>query len=135
MITGKDILEDMYKAVKGLADKTFLIERPAATSANLGSFIVCTLPSEVYNETIGDGGEYGMYSTTAQFEVFVRDKTSSANINAIDIVKMGALVKSLKALFPIITDHCTISRPVETLSISDGKQFHCTIIQAQVTTK
>lgn len=135
MVTGKDILEDMYNAVVGMADKTFLVERPASTSDKLNSFIVCSLPSGVFNETIGDSGDYGMYSTTAQFEVYVRDKTSSSNINAINIVKMGELVKALKMRFPIITERCAFSRPVETLNISDGKQFHCTIIQAQVLTK
>lgn len=135
MVTGRDILQDMYNAVKGLSGKTFLIERPASTSDKLNSFIVCTLPSGIYNETIGDKGEYNMYSTTAQFEVYVRDKTSSSNLNEVDIVKLGKIVKSLKMLFPITTEHCTFSKPTETLSISDGKQFHCTIIQAQVTTK
>lgn len=135
MITGKDILQDMYKAVEKICDATYLLERPASTSDTLKSFIVCALPAGIFNETMGDEGEYNYYTTVAQFEIYVRDKTSSKNLNAVDINLLDKKVKAVKNLFPIITEHCTFSKPTETLSISDGKQFHCTIIQAQVSTK
>lgn len=134
MITGRDILQEMYGAVKGICDETFLIERPASTSDNLQSFIVCTLSSGIYDEVIGNG-EYNFFTTTAQFEIYVRDKTSSKNLNAVNINVVGKKVKALKSLFPIITEHVEITTPRETLNISDGKQFHCTIIQAKLTTK
>lgn len=134
MITGKDILQDMYEAVKGLTDKTFLMERPASTSDDVSSFIVCKLPSVIFNSTIG-GEDYNLYTTTAQFEVFIRDKVSSTNTNAIDIMKMDKTVRALRNLFPITGKSCMLTRPEETLVISDGKQFHCTIIQARVITK
>lgn len=135
MITGRDILQDMYKAVKGICDETFLLERPASASDSLESFIVCALPAGIYNETMGDKGDYNYYTTIAQFEVYVRDKTSSKNLNAVNINLLDDKAKAVKNLFPIITEHCTFSTPTETLRISDGKQFHCTIIQARVSTK
>lgn len=135
MISSKDLLQDMYNAVKGLADKTYLLERPSSTSDSLNSFIVCNLPSAIYNQEMSDDGEYDDYTTTAQFEIYVRDRVTSTNINQVDIMSLSRLVSSVLRLFPMSLDHCVITNPVETLSISDGKQFHCTIIQGKLRTK
>lgn len=135
MITGKDILQDMFKAVNGICDKTYLLERPASTSDDLKSFIVCALPAGIFNEEMSDDGSYDLYSTTVQFEVYIRDKTSSKNLNEVNINVVDKAVKKVKALFPLTTEKFVMSNPHESLSISDGKQFHCTIIQCDLQTK
>lgn len=135
MISSKDLLQDMYEAVKGIADKTYLLERPSSTSDSLNSFIVCNLPSAIYNQEMSDDGEYGYYTTTAQFEIYVRDRVTSSNINQVDIMNLSRVVGSVLSKFPMNLSHCIITNPVETLSISDGKQFHCTIIQGKLITK
>lgn len=135
MVSSKDILQDMYTAVNGLADKTFLLERPSSTSDRLNSFIVCALPSAIYNQEICDEGDYNDYTTTAQFEIYVRDRVCASNPNQVNILELDRLVRSVFSLFPMNLDHCVITSPVERLSISDGKQFHCTIIQGRLRTK
>lgn len=130
MITERDILEDMYKAVNGICDKVYLRERPASTSDSVNSFIVCYVPSAIYNDELSDDGDYDMFSTTVQFEVYVRDKVSASNINRIDINTMDDKVREVLSLFPLKAEHCVFMNPIQTLKISDGKQFHCSIIQA-----
>lgn len=135
MITIDDILEDMYNAAKGICDKLYPSERPAATSDSLKSFIVYKVVGDLFNEEISDDGSYDHYTTVAEFMIFVRDKVSSANINMMDISTMRKKVKAVKSLFPIVGKYCTMSEPGESLSISDGKQFHCRTIQCKVETR
>jgi aspartokinase-like uncharacterized kinase len=135
MITARDILQDMFSQVKGICDKTYIIERPASTSDQVNSFIVCSIPGILYNNEISDNGEYDDYSTTVQFEVYVRDKTSASNLNQADINTIDKVVRKLLAKFPMITDHCVIAEPSQSMLISDGKQFHCTIIHADMRSK
>lgn len=125
----------MYKAVKGICDKVFLLDRPESTSDELNSFIVLSLPSAIRNNEMDDAGESDDYSTTAWFEVYVRDKVSSKNINAVDINALSEKVQKVKALFPINSEHCVIYDPDELMTDSDGKQFHLTYIRAKIRTK
>lgn len=135
MIDSRDLLHDMYDAVKGICDKVFLVERPASTSDDLNSFIVVDLPSVINNNEMDDAGESNDYSTTAWFEVFVRDKVSAKNLNAVNINVLSDKVKKVKSLFPINGKHCVIYNPSELMTISDGKQFHLTYIRAKIHTK
>lgn len=125
----------MYNAVKGICDKVFLGDRPESTSDKLDSFIVLSLPSAIVNNQIDDEGEADDYSTTAWFEIFVRDKVSSANINAVNINLLTEKVQKVKSLFPINAEHCVIFSPYEIMTESDGKQFHLTYLRAKVRTK
>lgn len=125
----------MYAAVKGICDKVFLLDRPESTSDELNSFIVISLPSAIRNNEMDDAGESDDYSTTAWFEVYVRDKVSSKNINAVDINIISEKVQKVKALFPINAEHCVIYDPDELMTDSDGKQFHLTYIRAKIRTK
>lgn len=125
----------MYKAVKGICDKVFLLDRPESTSDELNSFIVLSLPSAIRNNEMDDAGESDDYSTTAWFEVYVRDKVSSKNINAVDINALSEKIQKVKALFPINAEHCVIYDPDELMTDSDGKQFHLTYIRAKIRTK
>ena len=135
MISSRDILQDMYNAVKGICDKVFLLERPGSTSDELNSFIVLSLPSAIRNNEMDDAGESNDYSTTAWFEVYVRDNVSSKNINAVDINTQSEKVQEVKSLFPINAQHCVIYDPEELMTDSDGKQFHLTYIRAKIRTK
>ena len=135
MITARDILHDMYLQVKGICDKTYIIERPASTSDEINSFIVCAIPSILYNNEISDDGQFDDYSTTVQFEIYVRDKTSAYNLNQADINSIDKAVKAVLGKFPMTTAHCVITEPQQSMVISDGKQFHCTIIHADMRTK
>lgn len=135
MVNSRDILQDMYAAVKGICDKVFLLDRPESTSDELNSFIVISLPSAIRNNEMDDAGESDDYSTTAWFEVYVRDKVSSKNINAVDINIISEKVQKVKALFPINAEHCVIYDPDELMTDSDGKQFHLTYIRAKIRTK
>lgn len=135
MITARDILQDMFNQVKDICKKTYIIERPASTSDDVNGFIVCSIPGILYNNEISDNGEYDDYSTTVQFEVYVRDKTSASNLNQADVNTIDKIVRKLLAKFPMITDHCVIAEPSQSMLISDGKQFHCTIIHADMRTK
>lgn len=135
MITGSDILDEMYHKVVGICDKTFTRERPASTSDELQSFIVCALPGRISNLEISDDGNYDLYKTIANFEVYVRDKTSSKNINQANESLLGKKVKAVKALFPMKLTSFTLTEPQELITVSDGKQFHCTIIQCDLETR
>lgn len=135
MITARDILQDMYNQVKGICDKTYIIERPASTSDEINSFIVCAIPSILYNNEISDDGQFDDYSTTVQFEIYVRDKTSASNLNQADINSIDKAVKAVLGKFPMTTAYCVITEPQQSMLISDGKQFHCTIIHADMRTK
>lgn len=125
----------MYNAVYGICNKVFLLDRPESTSDELNSFIVISLPSAIRNNEMDDAGESDDYSTTAWFEVYVRDKVSSKNINAVDINALSEKVQKVKALFPINAKHCVIYDPDELMTDSDGKQFHLTYIRAKIRTK
>lgn len=125
----------MYEAVKGICDKVFLLDRPESTSDELNSFIVLSLPSAIRNNEMDDAGESNDYSTTAWFEVYVRDKVSAKNINAVDINALSEKVQKVKTLFPINAKHCVIYDPDELMTDSDGKQFHLTYIRAKIRTK
>lgn len=135
MVNSRDILQDMYNAVYGICNKVFLLDRPESTSDELNSFIVISLPSAIRNNEMDDAGESDDYSTTAWFEVYVRDKVSSKNINAVDINALSEKVQKVKALFPINAKHCVIYDPDELMTDSDGKQFHLTYIRAKIRTK
>lgn len=135
MITSRDILQDMFEQVRGICDKTYLVERPASTSESLNSFMVCTIPGILYSNEISDNGAYDDYSCTVQFEIYVRDKTSASNLNQIDILTIDKKVSQLLDRFPMACPHCTIYSPMQTMKASDGKQFHCVIINASMATK
>ncbi len=135
MITAKNILEDMYRQAKGICDMTYISERPASTSDSLSSFIVCSLPGSLYNNEVSDDGRFDDFSCTAQFEVYVRDKTSSSNLNQPDIMKIDEVVRQLLSKFPMAGTYCLFHSPSQEMAVSDGKHFHCVIIQSKMRTR
>ncbi len=135
MITAKDILQDMYGQAKGICDMTYISERPASTSDKLNSFIVCAIPGALYNNEMSDDGRFDDYSCTVQFEVYVRDKTSSSNLNQPDVVRIDKVARALLSKFPMTGEHCLFHSPSQGVSVSDGKHFHCVIIQSEMQTR
>ena len=135
MITAKDILEDMYRQAKGICDMTYVSERPASTSDKMNSFIVCSLPGSLYNNEMSDDGRFDDFSCTVQFEVYVRDKTSSFNLNQPDMAKIDKVTRQLLSMFPMTGTHCTFYSPTQEMAVSDGKHFHCVIMQSKMRTR
>lgn len=131
----KQLYYDMAKAVKGICEKTYYQDRPSAVDEKIDSYIVVGLPSSVYNNEIGQKGEYNDYETTAQVEVYVRDSVSSSNPKAVNLQVMSEKVAKVLALFPIVGTHVVLTRPRITLQDSDGNGFHCTIVQCKLRTR
>lgn len=69
----KQLYYDIEKVVKGICGKVYPQDRPSAVDERIDSYIVVGLPSGIYNNEIGQNGEYNDYKTTAQIEVYVRD--------------------------------------------------------------
>ena len=133
----KDIYQGLWNAVDGICDKRYLKDRPKSVpvSERPDSYIVIRLPYSIYNNEISDSGEYNDFTTTAQIEIYVRDKVSSKNPNEFNVLAMDEKVEKVMKLFPIITEDFVVSRPNVTMQIGDGDGFAVTIIQGFLRTK
>ena len=128
MVSLKTLYYGIAKAVNGICDKGYYQDRP-------DSYIVINLPSTVYNNELGERGEYNDFSTSIVLEIYVRDVVSASNPNSMDIKKMDEKVSAVLKLFPISTDDFKINNPQITLQTSDKSGFHVTFIQGQLRTK
>lgn len=135
MVSLKTLYYGIAKAVNGICDKGYYQDRPASVTERPDSYIVISLPSVVYNNELGERGEYNDFSTTVVLEVYVRDFVSASNPNGMDVKKMDEKVDAVLKLFPINTKDFKINKPQITLQTSDKSGFHVTFIQAQLTTK
>lgn len=135
MIDIKQIYYDMGNAVNGICDKTFSRNRPKAVDTKLNSFIVVGIPYSIRNNEISDDGRYNDYSTTAQIEVYVRNKTSRGNTNCFDLSTMDEKVSRVLRLFPLSTANITLTRPSIMIQSDDGNGFDVTIITCRLKTK
>ena len=135
MVSLKTLYYGIAKAVSGICDKGYYQDRPASVTDRPDSYIVVSLPSAVYNNELGERGEYNDFSTTVVLEVYVRDFVSASNPNGMDVKKMDEKVDAVLKLFPINTKDFKINKPQITLQTSDKSGFHVTFIQAQLTTK
>lgn len=119
-------------------DKVYLQDRPTATNPDErpNSYIVLVLPSMIRNMEIGTEGSYNDYATTAQFEVYVRDKKTSNNPNEVDIVTLSKKTMAvMNRLAGYHDNNITIREPRLILQASDGSGFHVSVIQGQLRTK
>lgn len=136
MISIKTIYYSLAAQIKGICDKAYYQDRPKAVKDRPNSYIVISLPSNIRNMEIGQRGEYNDYHTTAQIEIYVKDKQSSNNPNAVDINMMDDKVTKVLELFPIKDGKIVVTKPVITLdNVSDGDGFHVTFIQGNLRTK
>ena len=124
----KDILVVMRDTFKDVIPIIYTSERPKVVSENVNEFMVISLPVMLYNKTYGAG--YGMTSSYARVEIFVRDYNGMEMTARID-----ELIQQAISRFPINTELITMSRPRVVLSGADGYGFHVATIQASFITK
>lgn len=135
MISIRDLYTDLGNAVKGICDKVYARNRPKSVDERIGSYVVIYFPSEIYNNELNDSGIYNDYTTTAQIEIYVRDKVQAKNPNTLDISSVDEKVKAVMDRFPISTDNILVTKPRITLQTDDGEGFSVTIIQGFLRTK
>lgn len=135
MVNIDTIYKDIGKAMKGICDMIYAKNRPKSVDKRPSSYIVVRLPSGIFNQEIGYDGAYNDYTTTAQIEVYVRNKVSRSNANGFDIGTTSDKVSQVLKRFPIDTENLTVVRPIVTMQADDGDGFDVTIIQGQLRTK
>jgi len=135
MVSIKDLYFDIGNAMKGVCDKVYARNRPKSVDERIGSYIVVYFPSSIYNNEINSDGSYNDYTTTAQIEIYVRDKVSAKNPNTFDVATVDEKVRAVLGKFPISTDNILVSNPRVTLQTDDGDGFSVTIIQGRLRTK
>ena len=136
-MTMKELYQGLWNAVDGICDKRYLKDRPKSVpvSERPDSYIVISLPYDIYNNEISDTGVYNDFTTTVQIEIFVRDKVSSKNPNEFNVLAMSDKVDKTMKLFPIITEHFTVTKPRITMQDGGWDGFSVTIIQGFLRTK
>lgn len=135
MLSVKDILRSMYDAVDGIADMTYLQDRPKAVSDRISSYILVELPSSMSSRVIeAEVGNYDDYVTTCRFTLFVRNRTRAGNINEIDINSVDTKLKAILGIFPVVDNKVQITNPTIVLSGDDESNFHYVFIQATLRT-
>lgn len=135
MIDIKTMYQDLWNAVKGICDKTYLRSRPKSIDERIDSYIVVKLPYRINNNEIDDCGSYNDYSTTAQIEIYVRDKVSSSNLNGFNVNVMDDKVKMVLSKFPISTENTAVNNPRVVIQADDGDGFAIVVIQCNLRTK
>lgn len=135
MMTIKQLYQDVFESVNGICDRTYLRRRPKSVDKRIGSYIVVALPYTIVNNEISDSGVYNDFTTTAQIEIYVRDKVSASNPNELNVNVMSEKVAEALSMFPISTSNLSVTSPVVTMQDDEGDGFGVTIIQARLRTK
>ena len=99
------------------------------------SYIVVVFPSVILNNEMNSEGTFNDYTTTAQIEIYVRNKVSAKNPGAFDVAAMNDKVSAVLKRFPIATKSLTVTRPRVTLQADDGDGFSVTIVQGMLRTR
>ena len=135
MLDLKDLYYDLGNAMKGICDRVYARNRPKSVSDRPDSYIVVKLPSVIINNEMNDDGSFNDYTTTAQIEVYVRDKASVRNPNTLNVAAASEKVSAVMRKFPISTDNIIVTKPRVTLQTDDGDGFSVTIVQGSLRTK
>ena len=135
MISIKDLYFDVGNAVNGICDRVYARNRPKSVDDRPDSYIVVFFPAGIYNNEMNDDGSYNDYTTVAQIEVYVRDKSSSKNPNNFNVSKVDEKIRAVLEKFPISTENILVINPQITLQTDDGDGFSVTIIQGKLRTK
>lgn len=135
MVSIKSLYYDIGNAVGGICDKVYARSRPKAVDEKINSYIVVSFPSSIFNNEMNDDGSYNDYTTTAQIEIYVRDKVQAKNPNTFDVSTVDEKVKAVMSRFPISTDNIIVTSPRVSLQADDGDGFSVTIIQGRLRTK
>lgn len=131
----KDMYYDVGNAVKGVCDRVYAHDRPKAVNDRPDSYIVVYFPSVILNNEMNSEGTFNDYTTTAQIEIYVRNKVSAKNPGAFDVAAMNDKVSAVLKRFPIATDNIIVMKPRVTLQTDDGDGFAVTIVQGQLRTR
>lgn len=131
----KDMYYDVGNAVKGVCDRVYAHDRPKAVSDRPDCYIVVVFPSVILNNEMNSEGTFNDYTTTAQIEIYVRNKVSAKNPGAFDVAAVSEKVSAVMKKFPISTKNLTVTRPRVTLQTDDGDGFAVTIVQGQLRTR
>ena len=135
MVSIKTLYFDVGNAMKGICDKLFSRNRPKAVDETINSYIVVYFPSGIYNNEMNSSGIYNDFTTTAQIELYVRDKASAGNPNTLDVSAVDKKVLEILNRFPISTNNLVVTNPRITLQTDDGAGFSVTTIQGRLRTK
>lgn len=135
MIDIKTMYQDLWNALDGICDRTYLRSRPKSVDTSVGSYIVIELPYSIKNAEIDFNGTYNDYITTAQIGIYVRDKISAYKPNGFDVCEMDDKVKAVLGKFPIASGNILVTRPMVTMQGDDGDGFGVTIIQGRLRTR
>lgn len=137
MVNIGDILEVMYETARTVSKRVELQERPSSTDTSSADFIFVELPSAISDMEEAQDGEYGYYVTTGQFTVFVKDKKSAKNPNAISVKTLSRIVSELMGKFPVkdTARSVKLRRPrVLIPGQTDERGYHYSVIQCEITT-
>ena len=135
MVKVEDLYKVMYYPLSEIG-KVYLQDRPSAVKDSTDEFLVAELPSGISEVEQGQDGEYGLYSTTAQVLVFVKDLISASNPNQLSVTRLSELCAEVMGKFPIKDKArgVTLSKPRLTLNAaSDERGFHYSVIQSKLT--
>lgn len=135
MVSIKTLYFDIGNAVKGICDKVYARNRPKSVDDRPSSYIVVYFPASIYNNEMNSAGTYTDYTTTAQIEIYVRDKAQAKNPNTFDVATVDKKVSAVLDKFPIVTDNLTVTNPRLTMQADDGDGFSVIIIQGDLRTK
>lgn len=135
MISIKTLYNDVGTAVKGICDKVYARSRPKSVDDRPNSYIVVSFPSMIFNNEMNSDGSFNDYSTTAQIEIYVRDKVTPKNPSTLDVSTVDTKVSKVLGQFPIITDHLVLTKPRVTMQADDGDGFSVTIVQGMLRTR
>lgn len=135
MVSIKTLYFDVGNAVKGICTKVYSRSRPKSVKDRPDSYIVVSFPSSIFNEEMNSDGAYNDFTTIAQIEVYVRDKTSASNLDTLDICSVDEKVDAVMKRFPISTKNIKVTNPRITLQSDDGAGFSVTIIQGMLRTR
>ena len=135
MYSIKQIYKSMNSAVAGICDKVYIQDRPLSIDERIKSYLLLEISSSIENQEMNSDGAYNLSILTVRFVLFVRNRTSAKNINAMDINELDKKFSSIMSIFPYSDDYVTITRPYILMSGNDGSDFHYIAINADLKIK
>ena len=132
MISYKDILQDLYTAVKDICQKTYLQDRPKSISDKIDSYAVIAAPFRIYNRVMESRFDYDYMRTTVQIAIFVRNRTNAANLDQVNINAIDEKVKALMEKFPIKGSRVMCDKPSMLAGGDDESGFHYVLVHASL---
>ena len=131
MVRFDDIYKTLNTHLGGIVDASYPKDRPESVQDKVQSFIVISMPSMIDMPLVGSND----YNTDLEIEVFVRDKNTKASPNLIRLETIENKMQLLFDKFPYRFTDFKVGKPkIMFHGKDDGKGFHYSLIQAQITT-